>query len=797
MPISVIFSALILVLGLPILGSYYYAQPRELAWLFSALSGLGAAIALVALAVRLPRRQGWRLVLGVLALECLAALQWARFVSFYFQGESFNRRFFFHFNLSSLTEAGSAYLPLIFISLLYFLVTALLAFAWSSSRAGATATAGHRHARLAVLSLLVLSLLALLLVAEPDARRLAQAGLGMMQRQDHELSEDSLPWQALGLNRAALTRQVAGVRPGKNLVLIYLESLESLYLDERLFPGLTPNLNRLKEQGLTFTGLEQVEGADWTMGGIVSSQCGTPLIYGFGPDGNDVLQNGFLGRATCLGDLLRAAGYRQLYLNGASTRFAGQGRFLRDHGYDEVNGQEELRPRLKDPAYLNGWGLYDDSLFAIAEGYYNQLAQGQQPFNLTLLTIDTHPPSGNASASCPSYQARDNAMLDAVHCTDYLVGRFIERLRQAPAWRDTVVALCSDHLAMRNIAQPLYPQDYPRRLFFTVLNAGHQGQVPVAASHLDLAPTLLSLLGVEHRQAFLAGRDLLGGEPPPLIQRTPISREAALRFINDDLLSDSGKTLCQAPHLLRVADGRLYLAGEEVSLSLSGQPVDIGQLGEDLAFVALLDREGRINSRMAVKAINLGHVLYPFHDRPFVALVRAAEVPAFFELKLPAEGLAVLLGSLRGEVETIATLPSLSGLDLRLEDCQQRLDRVQERSGRRPISLEALCRDPGPATAVLDPDTGTIELHRVAVGNAWYRGRLEKTAPGGYKLTEYRALGSIKDDSLARDGGCHAYYGNDELIIPRISAGKVDQAMLLRRVAKSDWGFEVVESSTH
>ena len=49
------------------------------------------------------------------------------------------------------------------------------------------------------------------------------------------------------------------------------------------------------------------------------------------------------------------------------------------------------------------------------------------PFNLTLLTVDTHHPTGNASHSCSKYGAIDNSILHAVHCTDYLVGRFIER----------------------------------------------------------------------------------------------------------------------------------------------------------------------------------------------------------------------------------------------------------------------------------------------------------------------------------------------------------------------------------
>ncbi|WP_328732171.1 sulfatase-like hydrolase/transferase [Vreelandella azerica] len=65
----------------------------------------------------------------------------------------------------------------------------------------------------------------------------------------------------------------------------------------------------------------------------------------------------------CLGDLLSAQGYRLSFLGGASTEFAGKGRFYRDHGFKHVYGLQTLQKHLEDPEYVNDWGLYDDTLY--------------------------------------------------------------------------------------------------------------------------------------------------------------------------------------------------------------------------------------------------------------------------------------------------------------------------------------------------------------------------------------------------------------------------------------------------
>ncbi len=201
-------------------------------------------------------------------------------------------------------------------------------------------------------------------------------------------------------------------------------------------------------------------------------------------------------------------------------------------------GRTRLRNELEDTDYIGGWGLFDDSLFSLALEQFHDLADNGQPFNLTLLTVDTHHPIGEPSASCSPYPIIDNSILHAVHCTDYLLGNFIEQIEQHPAYDDTLVVLVSDHLAMRNNAFSLFPRNYERRLYFNVLNTGEAAEVKKFATPMDLPPTLLSFLDIEHDASFLAGINLLD-TPAAQAQRDVRDnrRLDAIRYLNSNHLS--------------------------------------------------------------------------------------------------------------------------------------------------------------------------------------------------------------------------------------------------------------------
>lgn len=286
----------------------------------------------------------------------------------------------------------------------------------------------------------------------------------------------------------------------RNLVIIYLESLERTYMDPVRFPDLTPRLSALEARALSFTGLGQTVGADFTVGGMVATQCGTPLILSGGANSGNMSQ--FLSGATCVGDLLATAGYQLFYLGGASTTFAGKGAFYQTHGYDDVSGIDDLRPELADPDYVAEWGLQDDTLFDLARARFARLTAEDRPFVLTLLTLDTHHPNGHADTNraCAGYVYGDgsNPMLNSVLCNDLLAGQFIEEILSGPHGSDTVIAVMSDHLAMVNSASDLLNAG-PRRNLLMILDGSRTDprRNDRAGTTLDTGPTLLSYMGFD------------------------------------------------------------------------------------------------------------------------------------------------------------------------------------------------------------------------------------------------------------------------------------------------------------
>lgn len=109
--------------------------------------------------------------------------------------------------------------------------------------------------------------------------------------------------------------------------MIYFESLERTYFDEKTFPSLVTDLRQIEGEAQSFTSVGQSIGAGFTIGGMVVGQCGVPLLLS-GSE-NSMQVSNFLTGATCLGDLFADAGYRTEYLGGSASEFAGKGAFYK------------------------------------------------------------------------------------------------------------------------------------------------------------------------------------------------------------------------------------------------------------------------------------------------------------------------------------------------------------------------------------------------------------------------------------------------------------------------------------
>jgi phosphoglycerol transferase len=316
--------------------------------------------------------------------------------------------------------------------------------------------------------------------------------------------------------RQFVAPQAVPLRPAgkpRNLVLVYAESLETSYGDARVFGrDLLAPLRGLP--GTSFADYRGAVGTNWTMGGIVGTQCGVPLkVYSERPVKRRPGERSFLPGATCLGDVLRSRGYRNVFLGGAPLSFAGKGDFLADHGYQEAWGREQWEQAGAAKGDFNEWGLYDHVLLQRALRRLDELHAAGQPFNLTLLTLDTHNPHGFLSPECRRRGAQEFGGI--VHCTSALLAEFAAAVRQRGYLEDTVLVIMGDHLAMPN---PLHAQLLAvpeRRIYNVMLGDGLPAANTREVLPFDFYPTLLEALGWEVAGDRLAlGWSALGPAPP-------------------------------------------------------------------------------------------------------------------------------------------------------------------------------------------------------------------------------------------------------------------------------------------
>jgi len=312
----------------------------------------------------------------------------------------------------------------------------------------------------------------------------------------------------------SLAKKVSASRP--NILHIYLESAERTYTDTKLFGATMDSLLPFEKRAISATNIMQVQQTQWTIAGMMASQCGVPLIQPWLDKTNTVDKSvAFMPKAFCLSDHLKGHGYSTNYLMGVPLGFAGTGTMLASHNVDWIKGYQHLKTTQPD-AETNIWGVSDQYVF---DGAYDRIStiDPAQPWLMTIVTMGGHRPNGYTSKVC-----RDGAIelktskpiLQGLECTNQLTGRFLKRLAAEKKLDNTIIIIQSDHLAMRNpLSRRLNKKD--RRNFFLALRAGIQPVVvDRPASMMDVYPTLLELAGFrlrDHKAGL--GVSLLSNQP--------------------------------------------------------------------------------------------------------------------------------------------------------------------------------------------------------------------------------------------------------------------------------------------
>lgn len=296
----------------------------------------------------------------------------------------------------------------------------------------------------------------------------------------------------------------------RNLIYIFLESMETTYSDVddggAFDENVIPELTEIAQTNEDFSGIDpklnggySLEGTTWTMGAMFAQTSGLPLNLSISANDMDT-QDSFFPGITTLGDILSDAGYTQTLLIGSEAQFGGRKLYFQEHGnYEMEDYSYAIENGLIPSDYKVWWGYEDQKLFEFAKEKLLQLSQGDEPFNLTMLTVDTHFEDGYVCEQCPTEY--DTQYSNVMACSSRQVGEFLKWIQQQDFYENTTIVISGDHPTMDSdyCAEIDQEGNYDRRVFTAYINAAAyaQDQQERTYSTFDNFPTTLAALGVQ------------------------------------------------------------------------------------------------------------------------------------------------------------------------------------------------------------------------------------------------------------------------------------------------------------
>lgn len=278
-----------------------------------------------------------------------------------------------------------------------------------------------------------------------------------------------------------------------NILIILMESFTANVIEAVGGEvGITPNLNRLSREGVTFTNMyansfRTDRGIVAVLNGYLAQPTTSIMKY---PAKSQTLPS----IAKSLGE----QGYTADMLYGGDINFTNMQSYFFSSGYSQITADRDFPLSSR----LSKWGANDDITFT---HLYESIKDRDEkaPWLSTFLTLSSHEPF-----EVP-YHHLEDPYLNSVAFTDSCIGSFVDKLKELPVWKKTLIVLVSDH----GYRYPSSLTDYePRRFHIPMIWLGGAVKEPTVietyANQTDLAATLLSQLGLPHDQ-FIFSRDIL------------------------------------------------------------------------------------------------------------------------------------------------------------------------------------------------------------------------------------------------------------------------------------------------
>ncbi|MEE3877796.1 MULTISPECIES: LTA synthase family protein [Vibrio] len=282
----------------------------------------------------------------------------------------------------------------------------------------------------------------------------------------------------------------------KNLVILLQESLGTQFVGSLGGLPLTPNLDKLTEEGWLFTqmyatGTRSVRGIEAVTTGFPPSPSRSVVKL-------SKSQTGFF----TIADLLKNQGYHTQFIYGGEANFDNMKTFFFGNGFEQIVEEKDYR----NPGFVGSWGVSDEDLYNKADEEFERLSKDDKPFFSLVFTSSNHSPYEYPQGKIEQYDEKYMTRNNAVKYSDYALGTFFEKAKKSGYWDDTIFIVIADHDARVSGANlvPVKHFHIPALIIGKGIEPRKDDRI---SNNIDMPPTLLSLIGVDAKSPMI-GRDL-------------------------------------------------------------------------------------------------------------------------------------------------------------------------------------------------------------------------------------------------------------------------------------------------
>lgn len=380
-----------------------------------------------------------------------------------------------------------------------------------------------------------------------DAYRYAKEHFGGKPELSDQEKESVQQW----FKDAASTRNeknnTFGAYKGSNVLVVQVEAFMNFMIGKEIGgKEITPNFNKLMQESLYFSNYYHQTGQGRTSDADFSSQSSLHPL----PTGSVFVRYPDHSYDT-LPQILGAYGYETGAFHAYEGSFWNRINMYKAMGYNHFYSKKDYK---MDESI--GWSLGDKSFFRQSLGF---MAEGKQPFYSFLITLTSHHPYSLPAAAreLDTGEFKDTLFgnyLESIHYADAALGELVEGMKQDGIWENTILYVYGDHDNSitdktdyeQFLGKPLSDLDLHQimnqvPLLIHLPGGQEAGIYDQAAGQLDMAPSLLHLLGIPTDSYYMMGNNLFASGNKFVALRTGAFTDGNLYYIpSPDNLFDNG-----------------------------------------------------------------------------------------------------------------------------------------------------------------------------------------------------------------------------------------------------------------